>query len=56
MRALVLPVAALTLVPLRGHAATFVVDGAGETGDATPGDSSCDTGAGQCTLVAAMRS
>lgn len=54
MRALVLLVLILGLVPLPVHATTFVVDDAGEAGDAAPGDGSCDTGTGKCTLVAAM--
>jgi predicted outer membrane repeat protein len=54
MRTLVLIALVLALAP-RVKAATFVVDDFGEVGDAVPGDGSCDTGTGKCTLVAAMQ-
>ncbi len=34
---------------------TFLVDSAGDAGDATPGDGICDTGGGVCTLRAAIQ-
>jgi trimeric autotransporter adhesin len=54
MRSLVLIALLLALSP-RAKAATFVVDDFGELADATPGDGTCKTGAGKCTLVAAMQ-
>jgi parallel beta-helix repeat protein len=45
----------LALCPLAGAATTFAVNDTGDTPDAHPGDGVCDTGAGKCTLVAAMQ-
>ncbi|HEX2061290.1 MAG TPA: CSLREA domain-containing protein, partial [Thermoanaerobaculia bacterium] len=36
------------------RAATFVVNSAADTSDAAPGDATCDTGTGACTLRAAI--
>ena len=38
-----------------GAVTTFVVNDAGEAPDATPGDGSCATSGGKCTLVAAIQ-
>jgi len=44
---------ALSPVPV-AYAATFTVDNAGDAGDANPGNGSCATAGGVCTLRAAI--
>jgi uncharacterized repeat protein (TIGR01451 family) len=52
---LVLLVVALSMMPvLVAHADDFIIDDTGDEGDANLGDSSCDTGTGDCTLRAAI--
>src|SRR5690242_12569639 len=54
LRSVALLILLLALSPA-ARATTFVVNDTGETPDASPGDGMCDTGAGKCTLVAAMQ-
>jgi hypothetical protein len=42
-------------ISTRASATIFVVNDPGESSDAAPGDGSCATAGGKCTLVAAMQ-
>jgi parallel beta-helix repeat protein/predicted outer membrane repeat protein len=54
MRVLAIVFAVILLLCSDARATAYVVDDVGEAHDATPGDDSCDTGTGKCTLVAAI--
>ena len=47
--------AALSLVAMPGHAATFVVNTTADTADAVPGDGRCEDSGGACSLRAAVQ-
>src|SRR5260221_10544571 len=47
--------AALSLVAVPGHAATFVVNTTADTADAVPGDGICADSGGACSLRAAVQ-
>ncbi len=53
--AIALPIAVLLLAAGAAGAVTFNVDDTGEAADATPGDGSCATAGGKCTLRAAIQ-
>src|SRR5262245_44482005 len=55
MRAVLAMVVSCLALPIGAHAASFVVNGTEDAGDANPGDGICATAIATCTLRAAIQ-